>query len=137
MRFPCVLLYNIIQDNLHAFLPRSLPPPPALHARLSPSLARYLKVIANYTKKLAATDPDTNPIRGPLQPPSWELPEGSDYPDVSDDESEGEEVNTGDKAVSLIETRKEMEERMEKKVRFRKTEACPCCVPRRLLLLLR
>lgn len=81
------------------------------------------KVISNYTKKLAATDPEANPIRGPPQPPSWELPEGSDFPDVSDDESESDEANNstanntyGDKPVSLSETRKEMEERMEKKV---------------------
>lgn len=81
------------------------------------------KVISNYTKKLAATDPEANPIRGPPQPPSWELPEGSDFPDVSDDESESDEANlsnanniNGDKPVSLAETRKEMEERMEKKV---------------------
>lgn len=54
---------------------------------------------------------------GPSQPPSWELPEASDYPNVSDDESEGDEVNIGgDRPVSLSETRKEMEERMEKKV---------------------
>lgn len=83
-------------------------------------------MISNYTKKLAATDPEANPIRGPPQPPSWELPDGSDFPDVSDDESESDEVNnsnanannvSGDKPVSLAETRKEMEERMEKKVR--------------------
>lgn len=83
-------------------------------------------MISNYTKKLAATDPDANPIRGPPQPPSWELPDGSDFPDVSDDESEGEEGNinntnsynniNGDRPVSLSETRKEMEEKMEKKV---------------------
>lgn len=73
-------------------------------------------MISNYTKKLVNTDPEANPIRGPFQPPSWELPEGSEYPDVSDDESEGEEINTGDRPVSLDETRKEMEERMEKKV---------------------
>lgn len=81
------------------------------------------KVISNYTKKLAATDPEANPTRGPPQPPSWELPEGSDFPDVSDDESESDEANNSnannvnsDKPVSLVETRKEMEERMEKKV---------------------
>ncbi len=70
-------------------------------------------------------DPEANPIRGPPQPPSWKLPEGSDYPDVSDDDSENDEVNpgnpsnhyvSGDRPVSLSETRKEMEERMEKKV---------------------
>lgn len=85
---------------------RSLPPPP-----------RHAQVISNYTKKLVSTDPEANPIRGPFQPPSWELPEGSEYPDVSDDESEGEEINTGDRPVSLDETRREMEERMEKKVK--------------------
>lgn len=54
---------------------------------------------------------------GPPQPPSWELPDyGYKNPDVSDDESEDEEVNSGDKPVSLVETRKEMEERTEKKV---------------------
>ncbi|CAN0355850.1 unnamed protein product, partial [Ectocarpus sp. 8 AP-2014] len=82
---------------------------------------RSMQVISNYTKKLAATDPEANPIRGPPQPPSWELPEGSDFPDVSDDdESEGEEANTysnGDRPLLLSETRKEMESRMEKKVR--------------------
>eukprot|EP00752_Nemacystus_decipiens_P006896 g6194.t1 len=83
---------------------------------------RSIQVISNYTKKLASTDPEANPIRGPPQPPSWELPEGSDFPDVSDDESESDEANNsnaninGDKPVSLAETRKEMEERMEKKV---------------------
>ncbi|CAM9502863.1 unnamed protein product, partial [Laminaria digitata] len=76
---------------------------------------RSVQVISNYTKKLTSTDPEANPIRGPFQPPSWELPEGSEYPDVSDDESEGEEINTGDRPVSLDETRREMEERMEKK----------------------
>lgn len=54
---------------------------------------------------------------GPPQPPSWEFPDASyNYPAVSDDESEGEEFNTNDKPVSLAETRKEMEGRMEKKV---------------------
>ncbi|CAM9427033.1 unnamed protein product [Ectocarpus fasciculatus] len=81
---------------------------------------RSMQVISNYTKKLTATDPEANPIRGPPQPPSWELPEGLDFPDVSDDdESEGEEVNTysnGDRPVLLSETRKEMESKMEKKV---------------------
>lgn len=84
-----------------------------------------VKVISNYTKKLAAMDPEANPIRGPPQPPSWKLPEGSDYPDVSDDDSESDEASpgnpnnhysSGDRPVSLSETRKEMEEKMEKKV---------------------
>ena len=69
-------------------------------------------------------DPEANPIRGPPQPPSWKLPEGSDFPDVSDDDSDSDEANAsnsnnnsnGDRPVSLSETRKEMEEKMEKKV---------------------
>lgn len=56
-------------------------------------------------------------MRGPPQPPSWELHDTPQHPDVSDDESDGDEVNTGDKPVSLAETRKEMEDRMQKKVR--------------------
>lgn len=76
----------------------------------------FSQVISNYTKKLASTDPEANPIRGPAQPPSWELPEGSEYPDVSDDESEGNEANLWDKPVSLAETRNEMGGKMEKKV---------------------
>lgn len=77
------------------------------------------QVISNYTKKLMSTDPEANPMCGPPQPPSWEFPDASyNHPSVSDDESEGDEVNTSDKPVSLAETRKEMEGRMEKKVRW-------------------
>lgn len=73
-------------------------------------------MIVNYRKKLAASDPEANPIRGPLQPPSWEMRDGPDFPDVSDDDSEGDEFINVDRPVSLLETRKEMGERMEKKV---------------------
>ena len=97
----------VFEDDIAPYGPPPAPPRPA----------RPAQVISNYTKKLVNTDPEANPIRGPFQPPSWELPEGSEYPDVSDDESEGEEINTGDRPVSLDETRKEMEERMEKKVK--------------------
>lgn len=116
-----LLVDNVKQTDFQFSPPLSQRPP-------SPTLPLYpdkkSKVISNYTKKLAATDPEANPIRGPPQPPSWELPEGSDFPDVSDDESEGEEGNNynsysninGDRPLSLSETRKEMGERMEKKV---------------------
>lgn len=109
--------------------PSCPPPSPILTTTLHspratnwPEKTQTQKVISNYTKRLATTDPEANPIRGPPQPPSWELPEGSDFPNVSDDESESDEANNssnainGDKPVSLSETRKEMEERMEKKV---------------------
>lgn len=78
------------------------------------------QVISNYTKKLLSTDPEANIMCGPPQPPSWEFPGASNDPDVSDDESEGDEVNAGDKPVSLADTRKEMEKRMEKKVKRRR-----------------
>ncbi|CAM9168036.1 unnamed protein product [Sphacelaria rigidula] len=84
---------------------------------------RSMQVISNYTKKLLSTDPEANIMCGPPQPPSWEFPGASNDPDVSDDESEGDEVNAGDKPVSLADTRKEMEKRMEKKVALTRRKA--------------
>ncbi|CAM9110440.1 unnamed protein product, partial [Discosporangium mesarthrocarpum] len=76
---------------------------------------RSVQVIANYTRKLLAHDPESSLMSGPRRPPSWELPESRPYPDISGEESEGDEV-TGERPLSLEETRKEIEERMERKV---------------------
>lgn len=54
---------------------------------------------------------------GPPQPPSWELQDVPQHPDISDDESEGDEFNVSDKPISLAETRRGMESKMGKKVR--------------------